>query len=138
MIRSDCPIANALDYIGDKWSLLILRDISLFNIRTYSAMQESKENIATNILSDRLNKLERSGIIFKVQHPNDKRKNLFYLTEKGFDLIPILLEMIIWSKKHNPETNTPDDFLLAATNHREQLIKEIIEKNRKEQTFSAV
>ena len=133
MLRSDCPIANALDYIGDKWSLLILRDISLFNIRTYSAMQESKEHIATNILADRLNKLEESGIIFKEKHPNDKRKNLFYLTEKGFDLIPILLEMIIWSKKYNPETYTPDDFLFAATSNRETLIKQIIEKNKKEQ-----
>lgn len=132
MQRSDCPIANVLDYIGDKWSLLILRDISFYNKRTYSDLQSSKEHIATNILADRLTKLESFGIIYKLPHPLDKRKKLFYLTEKGFDLIPVLLEMIIWSKKHTPETYAPEDFLQQIKMNREQLIKDIIDKNKVE------
>lgn len=132
MSRSDCPIANTLDYIGDRWSLLVLRDISLYNVRTYSALQNSKEHIASNILNSRLKRLEKSGIILKRPHPNDKRKKLFFLTEKGYDLIPIILEMMIWSKKHSTEHKTPDDFLSAATNNRAELIKEIISMNRRE------
>ncbi|WP_406657352.1 helix-turn-helix domain-containing protein [Methanolobus sp. ZRKC2] len=133
MQRSDCPIANILDYVGDKWTLLILRDILLFNKKTYSDLQNSKEHIATNILADRLNKLENAGIIYKSPHPNDKRRSIYSSTEKGFDLIPLLLEMVIWSKKYAPETYAPEDFLLSAKNNRDELIQMIIDKNKKEQ-----
>lgn len=132
MQRSDCPIANVLDYVGDKWSLLVLRDISFYDKRTYSDLQESKEQIATNILADRLNKLESAGMIYKSPHPNDKRRNLYFLTEKGFDLIPILIEMMLWSKKHTPETYAPEDFLSLAKSNRDELVRKLIAKNKKE------
>ena len=133
MQRSDCPIANVLDYVGDKWSLLVLRDILFFDKKTYSDLQNSKEKIATNILADRLSKLESAEIIYKAPHPKDKRKSLFNLTQKGIDLIPILIEMIIWSKKYEPDTYAPEEFLELAKNNRDELIKNIQEKLKKEQ-----
>ena len=77
MKRSKCPIPNGLDYFGDKWSLLILRDIILYNKSTYKELQESDEKVATNILSDRLTKLEQDGFIISKVHPKDKRRKIY-------------------------------------------------------------
>lgn len=115
--------------MGDKWSLLVLRDISLFNKRTYSDLQGSEEGIATNILADRLKKLEEGGIISKKPHPADKRKRLYFLTERGLDLIPLLLEMILWSVKYDPNAAAPEDFVRAIKSDREEVIREIVRKN---------
>lgn len=97
--RSTCPLSNVLDLIGDKWSLLIIRDI-LIKRDTYSKFLESPEKIATNVLVDRLKKLQEYGIIGFRRDPNDKKIKYYYLTESGIDLYPMMVEMMLWSKKH--------------------------------------
>ena len=91
--RSDCPISFALETFGDMWSLLIVRDIIYFGKKTYGEFLESDEGIATNIQASRLAQLVQTGILEKKPHATDKRKEVYALTEKGLDLIPILLEL---------------------------------------------
>ena len=98
--RSDCPISTALDIFGDKWSLLIIRDMAFVGKSTYGNFLESGEHIATNILADRLAMLEWVGIIPRDKHPESKVKILYKLTPKGIDLLPVLAEIIIWSDKY--------------------------------------
>lgn len=107
--RSECPLNFALETFGDTWSLLIVRDIAFWGKRTYGEFLRSKEKIATNILAARLAKLEKEGILAKTPHPGDKRKDVYSLTEKGLDLIPIVLEIGGWSSKYDPRQT--DDFL---------------------------
>src|SRR5687768_10629590 len=104
--RSDCPISSALDIFGDKWSLLIIRDIAFSNKTAYGDFVQSDEKIATNILADRLAILEWAGIILKEDHPEKKSKFVYKLTQKGIDLIPILLEIILWSDKYKDRKST--------------------------------
>ncbi len=98
--RSECPISSALDIFGDKWSLLIIRDLAFTPKCTYNEFLSSDEKIATNILADRLKLLEQAGIINKTDHPKSKAKVKYHLTERGIDLVPILIEMILWSDKY--------------------------------------
>lgn len=98
--RSDCPVSQALDVFGDKWSLLIIRDLMFGNKCTYNDFLKSDERIATNILASRLKGLEENGIIEKTAHPDSKAKILYRLTIKGIDLLPILMEIYIWSDKY--------------------------------------
>ena len=98
--RSHCPINLALEVFGDKWSLLIIRDIMFDGKRYFRELLQSEEKIASNILTDRLNMLEHEGIITKRPDPDHKQKNIFSLTEKGIDLLPIMAEIGTWSFKH--------------------------------------
>jgi DNA-binding HxlR family transcriptional regulator len=98
--RSDCPVNFAVESLGDKWSLIIVRDIIFWGKKTYGDFLKSDERIATNILADRLAFLEKEGIITKTPDATDKRKDIYRVTEKGLDLIPMLLEMISWSAKN--------------------------------------
>ncbi|MET2849032.1 helix-turn-helix domain-containing protein [Vibrio owensii] len=126
--RSDCPISNVLDIVGDKWSLLVLRDLMFFGKHSFSELQVSEEKVATNILSSRLENLEKEGLVQKQVDPSDKRKKVYSLTQKGKDMLPILLEMMIWSSKYAPETNAPEDFLDRAINDRERLINDVFKR----------
>lgn len=98
--RSDCPLSNSLDVFGDKWSLLIIRDLMFGNKCTYNDFLKSAEGIATNILASRLKGLDENGIIEKSAHPDSKAKILYRLTQKGIDLLPIIMEIYIWSDKY--------------------------------------
>ncbi len=98
--RSACPIITALDIFGDKWSLLVIRDLMFNEKRTYGEFLDSEENIATNILADRLMTLEMHGIISRHDHPDSKAKVLYRLTLTGIDLIPVMVEVILWSERH--------------------------------------
>jgi DNA-binding HxlR family transcriptional regulator len=120
--RSDCPINHALEMFGDTWSLLIVRDIVYFGKHTYGEFLESEEAIASNILADRLAWLEQIGILTKRQHPTDKRKEMYGLTERGLDLIPILIEMANWSAKNDPQTGAPPDWIAALQANRESML----------------
>ena len=95
--RSNCPISSALDIIGDKWSLLIIRDMMFANKKTYGDFSKSSEGIATNILSSRLLMLEQLGIINKGKLEGNKKTNIYSLTQKGQELLPIILEIAQWS-----------------------------------------
>ncbi len=111
--RSSCPISSTLDLVGDKWSLLILRDIMFSGKKTFGEFASSPEGIATNILSDRLSNLEKSGIITKGKLPNNKKKNIYSLTDKGVTFLPLLVEVILWSNKNLQEHITENTKELA-------------------------
>lgn len=98
--RSNCPISCSLEVWGDKWSLLIVRDLIFFKERTYGDFLKSDEKIATNILATRLQMLEENGIISKLDHPASKAKILYKLTPKGIDLLPLMIEINIWADKY--------------------------------------
>jgi DNA-binding HxlR family transcriptional regulator len=104
--RSDCPISCSLDIWGDKWSLLIIRDLMFAKECTYGDFLKSPEGIATNILASRLQALEENGVIEKLEHPDSKAKVLYRLTRKGIDLLPIIVEINLWAEKYFP---VPDD-----------------------------
>ena len=123
--RSDCPISYALDLIGDKWSLLIIRDLVFDKKRFYKEFRQSKEKIATNILSDRLKKLENAGFIESRVYEKLRTQKEYSLTEKGKDLIPILVEVILWSAKYEDGLAVSDEFVLKATDYREEVIENI-------------
>ena len=117
--RSDCPISCSLDIWGDKWSLLIVRDLIFFKERTYSDFLKSDEKIATNILAARLQMLEDNGIISKSEHPESKAKVLYKLTSKGIDLLPLMIEINVWADKY-----------LIIPDEQREILKEI-KKNKK-------
>jgi len=98
--RSDCPISSSLDIWGDKWSLLIVRDLMFSKQCTYGDFLKSGEKIATNILAARLQMLEENGIITKLDHPDSKAKVLYRLAQKGIDLLPLMVEINLWADKY--------------------------------------
>lgn len=100
--RSLCPINLAMEVFGDKWSLIIIRDIMFDRKRYFRELLQSEEKIASNILADRLAMLEREGIISKADDPHHKQKFIYSLTAKGIDLLPIMVEIGAWSLKHKP------------------------------------
>ena len=121
--RSDCPISFALETFGDTWSLLIVRDIIYFGKKTYGEFLESDEGIATNILASRLELLEHKGILAKQPDAADKRKEVYSLTEKGLDLIPILVEMGNWSAQHDSQTGAPPEWIAQVNADKENIIR---------------
>src|SRR5947209_4379633 len=105
--RSGCPLNASVEMLGDRWSLLILRDMMLRGFRSYKQFLTSYEGIATNILADRLKRLIAYGIIAAQQDPSDGRKLIYVLTPKGIDLAPVLTEMVLWAARHE-KTENPD------------------------------
>jgi DNA-binding HxlR family transcriptional regulator len=128
--RSDCPVSTALEILGDRWTLLIVRDILIWNRHEYKAFLESGEGIATNVLADRLQKLEAYGVIRKVPHATDSRKNEYYLTEKGLDLAPVLFDMIAWAAQHE-ETSASPKAVKRIREDREAFLQEVVAAARK-------
>ncbi len=105
--RSSCLIASALDLIGDKWSLLIIRDMIMHKKKTFKELVASEEGVATNLLSARLKMLESLEVISKQKLPENKKENIYLLTDKGLDLTPLILEIVLWSDKYVRDYN-PD------------------------------
>lgn len=108
-----CPIRYAAAMIGDRWKLLILRDIALKGARRYRDFLEADEGIATNILASRLTQLENAGIICRDQDPGNAARTIYSLTPKGVDLLPTLLAMIAWSARWDPATEVTAGFKRA-------------------------
>ncbi len=125
--RSACPINFGLETFGDPWSLLIIRDIVYFGKKTYGEFLASEEGMATNILASRLAHLEQQGILVKNPSEKDKRKDEYTLTEKGLDLIPVLVEMANWSAEHDPHTAAPPAWIALMKADREKMIQLIRE-----------
>ncbi|MDT3402365.1 winged helix-turn-helix transcriptional regulator [Mucilaginibacter terrae] len=124
--RSDCPVSFSLDYIGDKWVLLILRDLIFTNKTSYGDFLTSDEKIATNILADRLKLLEANGFIKSEVSAEKKNKFIYSLTEKGIDLIPAIVELMIWGSKYNPPG--AEQVLKKIKTDKEGTIKELKDK----------
>lgn len=131
--RSHCALATGLDIIGDKWSLLIVRDL-MSGKKTFTEMRLSKEGVATNILADRLKNLSHNGVI-SFYHAADNRKTKYYfLTEKGLELYTIQLEVMKWTYKYYPEQTTEEvDFLhQLAQNTTQKTFKKYTKSYREE------
>ncbi|MBJ6110340.1 helix-turn-helix transcriptional regulator [Hymenobacter sp. BT523] len=109
--RSTCPVSTSLDVLGDRWTLLILRDMVFAGKSTYGQFLQSAEKIATNVLADRLAVLEAQGLLTKAVAADKKSKFTYRLTEKGVDTIPIIIELVLWGAAHCPTVT--DTGLLA-------------------------
>jgi len=107
---STCPIALALDVVGDRWSLLILRDLLLRGMRRFSEFADGPEGIVFNVLTDRLRRLEDAGIVVREADPDDRRRFLYRATPRGADLIPVLVELIDWGSRHGSGRRAPAAF----------------------------
>src|SRR5258708_5649464 len=121
--RSGCPVSVSLEVFGDRWSLLIIRDLMVRGLRTFKEFRESGEGIATNILADRLEKLEAAGIITAETEETDGRRVNYRLTEKGIDLAPVLLELLIWGARHE-ETGAPCALIGEMEKSRKEIVAE--------------
>jgi len=120
--RSDCPISFALETFGDTWSLLVIRDLMFQNKTTYTDFLRSEEGIATNILASRLRHLEDTGLI---RRRGSGRAVAYALTEKGLDLLPVVVEMVSWSAKHDRRTAADRDFVARIRTDRRGLLTDL-------------
>jgi DNA-binding HxlR family transcriptional regulator len=125
--RSPCVVSNVLEIIGDRWTLLLVRDLLFFNKHEYKEFLASPESIATNILADRLKKLLNEGLVGEIAHPENKSRKLYYLTSKGKDLMPILVEMVKWGAAYLPETKEMKLIFERVKNDPEQLKAQVLE-----------
>jgi len=106
--RSTCPISTALELVGDRWTLLVIRDLMFAGKRHFREFLQSEESISSNILSDRLNSLVENGLITRQDDPTHAQKAIYSLTVKGLDLLPVLIAMSAWTQKHAPQTRRPE------------------------------
>lgn len=132
--RSDCPLSCSLDVYGDKWSLLIIRDLMFGNKCTYNDFLKSEEGIATNILASRLKGLEENGIIEKLAHPDSKAKKLYRLTPKGIDLLPILMEVYIWADKYFTMPADLKAIIKEAKKDKDKFVKQFTKEMKNQMT----
>lgn len=123
--RSNCPINYALESFGDKWTLLIIRDLMFKSKQSFGEFLTSSEKISTNILTDRLKRLEAIGIIRRDVHSENRSKTVYSLTSKGKDLLPIMLEITQWSGRYYAEVNTSAAFLKRLEQDKAGLVRDI-------------
>lgn len=123
--RSRCAIANSLGILGDRWSLLIIRDLMFTNRREFGHFLQAGEGISTNILSQRLNHLVETNIITKQAHPEHGKKFIYQLTERGVRLAPVLIELAAWGYTEGEGEIMSPELLDMATNHRAKLMRMI-------------
>lgn len=123
--RSNCPINFLLETFGDKWTLLIVRDLMFKGKHSFREFLMSDEKIATNILTDRLKRLEEHGIVSKRISESNRSSFVYTLTDKGRDLLPVMVEITAWSAKHDARTNTPTAFQHGYKEDKARLIEEL-------------
>jgi len=126
--RSACPISFCLDLLGDRWTMLVVRDMVMFGSQRFSEFENSGEGIATNVLSDRLQCLTEQGIVACAADPEDGRRKIYSLTKKGLDLVPILIDLAQWGAKHDPETGVPVELKQRIENDRDGVIADLREQ----------
>jgi DNA-binding HxlR family transcriptional regulator len=119
--RSACPISISLEIFGDRWSLLVVRDLMFKGLRTFKEFAAAGEGIATNILAERLERLDAAGIIARDTDPEDARRILYRLTAKGMALAPVLIEMVIWAARYE-DTDAPPATVRAMRRDRAAFI----------------
>jgi len=124
----NCPVHYAMSHFGDKWSLLVIRDLMFFGKRYYSEFLNSGEGISTNILANRLRQLEQEGIIRKSRDRENKTRYLYELTEKGLDLMPVMLELVNWSAKYDQQTAAPPDFIRRFSQDKQKMQEVLLAK----------
>ena len=124
-LRSHCPINFGVEIFGDKWTLLVLRDLLLQGKRTFTEFQASEERISTNILAERLDRLARAGLVSPERVSSDGRQRRYVPTTAGEALLPVLVEMAYWGARHDPDTTAPAVFVAAYQSDREGLLRAI-------------
>lgn len=124
--RSNCPIACALNLLGDRWTLVVLRDVLLAQRRAFSEIA-ADEGIATNTLTDRLERLVEAGVLERRRDPCDGRSRKYVPTERGLDLIPILVDLMVWGNKYTSGTG-PAEIVARAVSDREALLTELVKR----------
>jgi DNA-binding HxlR family transcriptional regulator len=117
-------VSISLEVFGDRWSLLIVRDMMVRGLRTFKDFLESGEGIATNMLADRLRRLEAAGIVTAEPEEADGRRVNYRLTEKGMDLAPVLLELLLWGARHE-QTAAPCDLMARLEKNRAEVLAEV-------------
>ena len=131
--RSGCPVSKSLEIVGDRWSLLIIRDMMIRGVRNFKDFQQSGEGIASNILADRLRKLQEAGVITSEAGETDGRKVNYRLTQKGIDLAPALLELLIWGAHHD-DGGPPPAVIRTMMKQREAILAEVRRRWRNRDT----
>ena len=129
--RSNCPIAYALDFVGDKWTLIVLRDLIMARKRHFRELLAGSEGIATNILASRLKLLEAAGLVTRRLDPAEARRVIYEPTEKALDLVPVLIELMRWSTKYDPKSAVPPRFVRRLAQDREGLIADLRAAHRR-------
>ena len=127
--RSGCPISSTLDVVGDKWTLLIIRDMLIKHKKTFRDISNSDERIAPSILSARLKLLESIHLIFKTKTAENKKENIYLLTDKGIELAPIIIEFSLWGDKWMREFNQVD--IIEGLNADKSVIIKTVQDNYK-------
>ena len=135
--RSRCPIAYSLDVLGDRWTLLILRDLAFKNRRHFQDFLGASERISSNILTDRLRRLERWKLIEGRADPSDGRRIRYFLTDDGLDLIPVLLEMTLWGSKRHPDPSISLEHAERMSADREGTVRSYRDRLREEREAAA-
>jgi DNA-binding HxlR family transcriptional regulator len=131
--RSGCPVAASLDLFGDRWSLLIVRDLLFTDRRSFGDFMAAGEGIASNVLVERLERLQGAGIIEREYDPADRRRSMFVLTERGLDLAPVLVELVIWAARHE-KTDAPPALVKQMKRDRVEFIAGLRARVRLSQT----
>lgn len=112
--RSTCPISTALELVGDRWTLLVIRDLMFGGKRHFREFLKAEEGISSNVLADRLNSLVEDGIVTRRDDPTHAQKAIYSLTDKGLDLLPVLIAISAWTQKYHPRTRRPEAVDLVA------------------------
>src|SRR5438105_2583586 len=120
--RSDCPISYALDFVGDKWTLIVLRDLMLGRKRYFQELLASNEKIASNILASRLKLLERCGLVTRATDPDHGRRVIYTPTEKALDLLPAILELVRWGAKYDSRSAPPPQLMRRLSKDRDGFV----------------
>nr|WP_294950173.1 helix-turn-helix domain-containing protein [uncultured Mucilaginibacter sp.] len=124
--RAGSPVSAALDIIGDRWSLVIIWDMIMNDRNTYNELLKSNPGIATNVLASRLARLEAAGILTKADHPDSKAKILYRLTHKGIDLLPALVELMLWAHAYLPVQSAGDAYIKLLKQNKDAFVKRIV------------
>jgi DNA-binding HxlR family transcriptional regulator len=128
--RSGCPITNALEVVGDRWTLVIIRDMMMGGRHEFHEFLNAEEGISTNILVDRLQRLQDQGIVRSIPHPTHKTRKYFYLTQKGKDLMPMMIQMALWATAHLPGVKIPKPLLNKVRNDTRGFMNEMLASMR--------
>ena len=124
--RSTCPTCHALDIFGDKWTLLIVRDLMFKGKSRFGEFLDSEEGIATNILAERLNRLEDCELVERRPDPTNTRASVFVLTRKGRELLPLMIEITMWSAKYNRGCEAPAVLMRRYKSDRASLLRDLM------------